>query len=35
VPKGASLTLLLSAFVGVLMIYYLVSVSRAAREARQ
>jgi spermidine/putrescine transport system permease protein len=35
VPKGASLTLLLSAFVGVLMIYYLVSVSRAAKEARQ
>jgi spermidine/putrescine transport system permease protein len=34
-PKGASLTLLLSAFVAILMIYYLVSVARAAREARQ
>jgi ABC-type spermidine/putrescine transport system permease subunit I len=34
-PKGASLTLLLSAFIGALMIYYLVSVARAAREARR
>ena len=34
-PKGASLTLLLSAFIGALMIYYLVSVSRAAKEARR
>jgi spermidine/putrescine transport system permease protein len=33
-PQGASLTLLLSAFVAVLMVYYLVSVSRASREAR-
>jgi spermidine/putrescine transport system permease protein len=33
-PKGASLTLLLSAFVAVLMVYYLVSVNRAAKEAR-
>ena len=34
-PQGASLTLLLSAFVAILMVYYLVSVARAAREARQ
>jgi spermidine/putrescine transport system permease protein len=34
-PKGAALTLLLSAFIGALMIYYLVSVSRAAREAQR
>jgi ABC-type spermidine/putrescine transport system permease subunit I len=34
-PQGASLTLILSAFVAVLMIYYLVSVARAAKEARQ
>jgi len=34
-PQGASLTLLLSGFVAILMIYYLVSVSRAAKEARQ
>ena len=34
-PQGASLTLLLSGFVAILMIYYLVSVARAAREARQ
>ena len=34
-PKGASLTLLLSAFIGALMIYYLVSVSRAAKEAQR
>ncbi len=34
-PRGASLTLLLSTFVGLLMIYYLVSVARAAKEARQ
>jgi spermidine/putrescine transport system permease protein len=34
-PAGASLTLLLSAFIGALMIYYLVSVARAAREARR
>jgi spermidine/putrescine transport system permease protein len=34
-PKGASLTLLLSAFIGALMIYYLVSVARAAKEARR
>jgi ABC-type spermidine/putrescine transport system permease subunit I len=34
-PKGASLTLLLSAFVALLMVYYLVSVARAAKEARQ
>jgi ABC-type spermidine/putrescine transport system permease subunit I len=33
--KGASLTLLLSAFIGALMIYYLVSVARAAREAQR
>ena len=30
-PAGASLTLLLSAFIGALMIYYLVSVARAAK----
>jgi ABC-type spermidine/putrescine transport system permease subunit I len=34
-PEGASLTLLLSGFVAILMLYYLVSVSRAAREARE
>jgi spermidine/putrescine transport system permease protein len=34
-PKGAALTLLLSAFIGALMIYYLVSVSRAAKEAQR
>jgi putrescine transport system permease protein len=34
-PKGAALTLLLSAFIAVLMIYYLVSVARAAKEARR
>jgi putrescine transport system permease protein len=34
-PDGASLTLLLSGFVAILMLYYLVSVARAAREARQ
>jgi spermidine/putrescine transport system permease protein len=34
-PKGAALTLLLSAFIGVLMIYYLFSVARAAREAQR
>ena len=34
-PEGAALTLLLSAFIGILMIYYLVSVSRAAKEAQR
>jgi spermidine/putrescine transport system permease protein len=34
-PEGAALTLLLSAFIGALMIYYLVSVSRAAKEAQR
>jgi spermidine/putrescine transport system permease protein len=34
-PEGAALTLLLSAFIGTLMIYYLVSVSRAAKEAQR
>lgn len=34
-PQGASITLLLSMFIAVLMIYYLISVSRAAKEARQ
>jgi ABC-type spermidine/putrescine transport system permease subunit I len=34
-PEGAALTLLLSAFIGALMIYYLVSVSRAAKEAER
>lgn len=34
-PTGASLTLVLSLFVGVLMLYYLFSVARAAREARR
>jgi ABC-type spermidine/putrescine transport system permease subunit I len=33
-PRGASATLFLSMFVAVLMIYYLVNVARAAREAR-
>jgi spermidine/putrescine transport system permease protein len=34
-PKGAALTLLLSMFIAALMIYYLVSVARAAREAQR
>jgi putrescine transport system permease protein len=34
-PAGASLTLMLSAFIAALMIYYLVSVARAAREAQR
>jgi spermidine/putrescine transport system permease protein len=34
-PTGASITLLLSAFIASLMIYYLVSVARAAREAQR
>lgn len=34
-PRGASITLFLSAFIAVLMLYYLLSVSRAAKEARQ
>jgi spermidine/putrescine transport system permease protein len=34
-PKGAALTLLLSAFIGALMVYYLVSVARAAKEAQR
>jgi ABC-type spermidine/putrescine transport system permease subunit I len=34
-PKGAALTLLLSAFIAALMIYYLVSVARAAKEAQR
>jgi len=34
-PTGASMTLVLSAFVAVLMLYYLFSVARATREARQ
>jgi putrescine transport system permease protein len=34
-PKGAGLTLLLSAFIAGLMIYYMVSVSRAAKEAQR
>jgi spermidine/putrescine transport system permease protein len=34
-PEGAALTLLLSAFIGTLMIYYLVSVARTAREAQR
>jgi ABC-type spermidine/putrescine transport system permease subunit I len=33
-PEGAALTMLLMVFVGLLMIYYLVSISRAQREAR-
>jgi spermidine/putrescine transport system permease protein len=33
-PEGAALTMLLMVFVGILMVYYLVSVSRAQREAR-
>jgi ABC-type spermidine/putrescine transport system permease subunit I len=33
--QGAALTLVLMALVGALMLYYLVSVARAAREARQ
>jgi ABC-type spermidine/putrescine transport system permease subunit I len=32
---GASLTLMLSAFIAALMVYYLVSVARAAREAQR
>jgi ABC-type spermidine/putrescine transport system permease subunit I len=34
-PKGAALTLLLSAFIAGLMVYYLISVARAAREAQR
>ena len=34
-PAGAALTLLLSAFIAALMVYYLVSVSRAAKEAQR
>jgi putrescine transport system permease protein len=34
-PTGAALTLLLSAFIAGLMVYYLVSVARAAREAQR
>jgi spermidine/putrescine transport system permease protein len=34
-PKGAAITLLLSAFIAALMVYYLVSVSRAAKEAQR
>jgi putrescine transport system permease protein len=34
-PEGAALTLLLSAFIGALMVYYLVSVSRAAKDAQR
>jgi spermidine/putrescine transport system permease protein len=34
-PKGAALTLLLSAFIAALMVYYLVSVARAAREVQR
>ncbi len=34
-PRGASLTFLLSLFVAVLMLYYVLSVARAAREARR
>jgi spermidine/putrescine transport system permease protein len=34
-PRGASLTLLLSVFIAALMIYYLVSVARAAKEAQR
>lgn len=34
-PEGAALTLLLSAFIGALMVYYLVSISRAAKEAQR
>jgi putrescine transport system permease protein len=33
-PEGAALTMLLMTFVGLLMLYYLVSVFRAQREAR-
>lgn len=33
-PKGASITVLLSLFIAVLMLYYLISVARAAKEAR-
>jgi spermidine/putrescine transport system permease protein len=33
--QGAALTIYLMLFVGVLMIYYLVNVSRAAKEARR
>jgi spermidine/putrescine transport system permease protein len=34
-PNGASLTLMLSAFVAVLMLYYLLSVARATRASQQ
>jgi putrescine transport system permease protein len=34
-PTGAALTLMLSAFIAALMIYYLLSVSRAAKEAQR
>ena len=34
-PRGASITLFLSLFVGLLMIYYLYSVAKASKEARQ
>jgi putrescine transport system permease protein len=34
-PAGAALTLMLSAFIAGLMVYYLVSVARAAREAQR
>jgi ABC-type spermidine/putrescine transport system permease subunit I len=34
-PTGAALTLLLSAFIAGLMVYYLVSVARAAKEAQR
>jgi putrescine transport system permease protein len=34
-PKGAGLTLLLSAFIAALMVYYLLSVARAGREAQR
>jgi putrescine transport system permease protein len=33
-PRGASITLFLSIFVGLLMLYYLFNVARASREAR-
>jgi spermidine/putrescine transport system permease protein len=33
-PRGAVITLLLSAFIAVLMLYYLVSVARASKAAR-
>jgi len=34
-PKGAALTLMLSAFIAGLMVYYLVSVARAAKEVQR